>query len=176
MKQLQDRRCPINTQEPNKLEMKNISISFPGVNALIDVDFHVAKGTIHALVGANGAGKSTLMKVMSGAYDHYTGTIAIDGKELSIRTPRDAKKLGIEIVYQEVDTALVPYLNVAENIMLDVLVNEMGNRQFINWSTIHKSAREVMKRLGIHIDTHEIVQNLSSGSKTDGADRPGAGR
>ncbi len=145
--------------------MKNISISFPGVNALINVDFHIAKGTIHALVGANGAGKSTLMKVMSGAYDHYTGTILLNGNEVSIRTPGDAKRLGIEIVYQEVDTALVPYLNVAENIMLDVLVNEMGNRQFVNWASIHKSAREVLKRLGINIDTHEVVQNLSLAQK-----------
>ncbi|HEX7556952.1 MAG TPA: sugar ABC transporter ATP-binding protein [Leptolinea sp.] len=145
--------------------MKNISISFPGVNALIDVDFHVAKGTIHALIGANGAGKSTLMKVMSGAYDHYTGTIAIEGKDVTIRTPGDAKKLGIEIVYQEVDTALVPYLNVAENIMLDVLVNDMGHRQFINWTSIHKSASKVLKRLGININTYEIVQNLSLAQK-----------
>ncbi|NLF50146.1 MAG: sugar ABC transporter ATP-binding protein [Leptolinea sp.] len=145
--------------------MKNISISFPGVNALVDVDFHVARSTIHALVGANGAGKSTLMKVMSGAYDHYTGAIAINGKEVNIRTPGDAKKLGIEIVYQEVDTALVPYLNVAENIMLDVLVNEMGRRQFVNWPKIHKSAREKLNHLGIHINTREIVQNLSLAQK-----------
>ncbi len=145
--------------------MKNISISFPGVNALIDVDFDVAKGTIHALVGANGAGKSTLMKVMSGAYDHYTGSIFIDGKEETIRNPGDAKKLGIEIVYQEVDTALVSYLNVAENIMLDVLVNEMGRRQFVNWASIHKSAREILNRLGINIDTRQIVQNLSLAQK-----------
>lgn len=131
----------------------------------MDVDFHIVTGTIHALVGANGAGKSTLMKVMSGAYDHYTGTISINGVDVNIRTPGDAKKLGIEIVYQEVDTALVPYLNVAENIMLDVLVNEMGNRQFVNWPGIHKSAREVLKRLGIKIDTREIVQNLSLAQK-----------
>ncbi|MEI8131455.1 MAG: sugar ABC transporter ATP-binding protein [Leptolinea sp.] len=145
--------------------MKNISISFPGVNALIDVDFEVEKGTVHALVGANGAGKSTLMKVMVGAYDHYTGAIFIDGEEVSIRNPRDAKKLGIEIVYQEVDIALVSYLNVAENIMLDVMVNEMGNRQFVNWGAIHKSASLILKRLGISIDTHQIVQNLTLAQK-----------
>lgn len=55
------------------LEMKDISIEFPGVKALSNVDFTMETGTIHALIGANGAGKSTLMKVLAGAHDHYTG-------------------------------------------------------------------------------------------------------
>lgn len=62
-------------QPQHKLEMKGISIEFPGVKALKNVDFSVASGEIHALVGANGAGKSTLMKILGGAYDHYTGEI-----------------------------------------------------------------------------------------------------
>jgi simple sugar transport system ATP-binding protein len=145
--------------------MKGISIEFPGVKALTDVDFEIENGTIHALIGANGAGKSTLMKVLVGAYDHYTGNIFIDGQEVSIRSPRDAKKLGIEIVYQEVDTALVPYLSVAENIMLDVLVNKMGNKQIVRWPQIHEAARQVLNRLGVEIDTREIVQNLKLAQK-----------
>lgn len=148
-----------------KLEMKQISIEFPGVKALTDVDFHVESGTIHALIGANGAGKSTLMKVLSGAHDHFTGSIFIDGKEVNIRRPSDAKSLGIEIVYQEVDTALIPYLSVAENIMLDVLVNNMKSKQFVNWKNIHASAAKALKQLNLKLDTHTLVQDLSLAQK-----------
>ena len=122
------------------LEMKNISIEFPGVKALNDVSFSTATGSTHALIGANGAGKSTLMKVLSGAYHHYTGEIYIDGKQVSIRSPKDAQNLGIQIVYQEVDTALIPYLTVGENIMLNETVNDMGKKQFISWKHIHEKA------------------------------------
>ena len=145
--------------------MTNIAIEFPGVKALSGVDFEVETGTIQALVGANGAGKSTLMKILAGAYDHYTGEILIDDQTTSIRTPRAAKLLGIEIVYQEVDTALVAYLSVAENIMLDVMVNRMGSRQFVNWNEIHQSARKVLERMGVKLDTHKLVQDLSLAQK-----------
>lgn len=147
------------------LEMKKISIEFPGVRALTEVDFELESGSIHALIGANGAGKSTLMKVLAGAYDDYSGSIWINGAPAQIRSPRDAKKLGIEIVYQEVDTALVPYLDVAENIMLDVLVNGMGRRQIVNWSALHSAARKTLARLNIQIDTHKLVQDLSLAEK-----------
>jgi simple sugar transport system ATP-binding protein len=73
------------------LEMKNISIEFPGVKALNQVDFSMKTGEIQALIGANGAGKSTLMKVLSGAYDHYTGEIQLDGQNLKIRSPKNAQ-------------------------------------------------------------------------------------
>lgn len=152
-------------QKPCKLEMKNISIDFPGVKALSNVDFYVETGRIHALVGANGAGKSTLMKVLSGAYDHYSGNIYFDGHEVTIRSPRHAKELGIDIVYQEVDTALIAYLDVAENIMLDVLVNKMKGKLFVNWQEIHVAAKKVLQRLGIELDTRTRVQNLTMAQK-----------
>ncbi len=145
--------------------MKKISIEFPGVRALSDVDFELERGSIHGLIGANGAGKSTLMKVLAGAYEHYTGAIWIDGAPAHIRSPRDAKKLGIEIVYQEVDVALVPYLSVAENIMLDVLVNEMGRRQLVNWSALRAAARKTLERLNLHIDTRQLAQDLTLAEK-----------
>ncbi|MBP2018953.1 simple sugar transport system ATP-binding protein [Symbiobacterium terraclitae] len=155
----------MNEPRRHSIRMEGISIEFPGVKALSDVDFTLTSGTIHALVGANGAGKSTLMKVLSGAYGHYTGKIFVDGQQVSIRTPRDAKKLGIQIVYQEVDTALIPHLSVAENIMLDVLVNSMGRRQFVSWSQIHASAEQVLRRLNIDLDTRTLIQDLSLAQK-----------
>lgn len=152
-------------QQKMKIQMKDISIEFPGVKALSNVDFEVESGKIQALIGANGAGKSTLMKVLTGSYNHYTGKIIYDDREVNIKVPRDAKDLGIEIVYQEVDMALVPYLSVAENIMLNVLVNSMKHKQFVNWSRIHSRARKVLERLNIKIDTHILVQDLSLAQK-----------
>ena len=145
--------------------MKNISIEFPGVKALTNVDFSVESGSIHALIGANGAGKSTLMKILGGVYDHHTGQIFFDGEEVEMSTPRDSIKLGVAVVYQEVDTALVPYLNVAENIMLDVLANDMGRKQFLNWKQIRDEARKFLKRVNLDIDVRTLVEDISLADK-----------
>ncbi len=147
------------------LEMKNISIEFPGVKALNNVDFSVKSGEIHALVGANGAGKSTLMKVLAGANTHYTGDIFVDGEHVEIRSPKDAKKLGIEIVYQEVDVALIPYLSVAENVMFNTLVNGMGKKQLVNWSQIRKSAKEVLDKLHVDVNVNTLASDLTLAQK-----------
>jgi simple sugar transport system ATP-binding protein len=147
------------------LSMKNISIEFPGVKALSDANFKMETGTIHALIGANGAGKSTLMKVLSGAYNHYTGEILFNDEVISIRSPKKAKDLGVDIVYQEVDTALVPYLSVGENIMIDEIVNFMGKSQFVNWKKIHNTAKSVLEELHIQLDTKKIVSNLTLAQK-----------
>ena len=138
-----------------KLEMKDISIEFPGVKALNGVDFSLTSGKIHALVGANGAGKSTLMKVLAGVNTHYTGQIYVGGEPVEIRCPKDAKNLGIEIVFQEVDTALIPYLTVAENVMFNTLVNKMGKKQIVNWKELRRSATEVLKKLNMDVDVNK---------------------
>lgn len=152
-------------KEKMKLTMKNISIEFPGVKALSNIHFEMETGTIHALIGANGAGKSTLMKVLSGAYNHYTGKIFFNDEEVTIRTPKDSKDLGIDIVYQEVDTALIPHLSVGENIMLDILVNDMGKEQFVKWKKVHKDARKILEQLNIKIDTRKSVSKLDLAQK-----------
>ena len=85
------------------LEMREIVKRFPGVLALDHVSLSVRKGEVHALLGENGAGKSTLMKVLSGAYSKDEGEILIDGKEVDIRSSADAQKLGISIIYQELN-------------------------------------------------------------------------
>ncbi len=153
--------------EENKttLEMKGISIEFPGVKALSGVDFSMRSGEIHALVGANGAGKSTLMKVLSGVNAGYSGEIFINGRKVEISSPKDAKNFGIEIVYQEVDVALVPYLTVAENIMLNSLVNKMGKRQFVNWPLLRSTARKTLERLNMDLDVLKPVSALSLAEK-----------
>jgi simple sugar transport system ATP-binding protein len=147
------------------LEMKNISIEFPGVKALDGVDFFTTTGTTHALIGANGAGKSTLMKVLSGAYNHFTGEIYLDGKKIEIKSPKDAQNYGIQIVYQEVDTALIPYLSVGENIMLNETVNEMGRKQLINWKKIHSEATEILKSMNVKVSSKKLVSELTLAEK-----------
>ncbi len=147
------------------LAMKNISIEFPGVKALNHVNFSMETGKIHALIGANGAGKSTLMKVLSGAYDHYTGEIFMDGQILKIRSPRDSQDVGIQIVYQEVDTALIPYLTVAENIMLLDTVHNMGKRQWMRWNELHQKAAQLLSSMNIRLSTKTLVSELSLAEK-----------
>lgn len=148
-----------------QLKMQDISVEFPGVKALSNVDFETESGTIHALIGANGAGKSTLMKVLSGVNSHYDGKIFIDGIEEEIRSPKSAKSKGIEIVYQEVDTALIPYLSVAENIMLNSTVNKMGKKQIVDWNDIHKRSEAILEKLNIAINVKKLVSELSLAQK-----------
>lgn len=152
-------------QQDVRLNMKDISIEFPGVKALSNVDFEMESGKIRALIGANGAGKSTLMKVLSGVNTHYTGEIFIDDQLVDIRSPKEAKALGIEIVYQEVDTALIHYLSVAENIMLNSIVSKMGKKQIVDWKTIRKRAREVLQRFNMKLDVRQLVSELSLAQK-----------
>jgi simple sugar transport system ATP-binding protein len=149
--------------EKIRLGTRNVSIEFPGVKALTDVNFEVSTGEIHALVGANGAGKSTLMKVLAGANPDYTGEVYLNDQVVDLRTTLAAKKLGIQIVYQEVDMALIPTLSVAENVMLNDTV--MNGRFVMNWRKLYRQAAEVLQRLNIQVDTHTLVQNLSLAQK-----------
>ncbi|WP_017347988.1 sugar ABC transporter ATP-binding protein [Pantoea sp. A4] len=146
----------------NRLEMRNISIAFGGFAALTQVDFVTEGHSVHALTGANGAGKSTLMAVLSGAHSHYSGEILLDGKPVVIRSPREAKQLGIHIVQQEVDVALVPQLSVAENILLDQLA-EPGHTY--NWGHLRRQARELLAQLEIDINVNRLVESCSLAEK-----------
>ncbi|PLR24204.1 ABC transporter [Pantoea endophytica] len=146
----------------NRLEMRNISIAFGGFAALAQVDFLTEGGSVHALTGANGAGKSTLMAVLAGAHDHYSGEILLDDAPVTIRSPRDAKKLGIHLVQQEVDVALVPQLSVAENILLDRLA-EPGH--VYSWREIRRQARTLLAQLEVNIDVNRLVERCSLAEK-----------
>jgi ribose transport system ATP-binding protein len=132
------------------LEMKGISKSFPGVQALDEVDFDLRRGEVHVLVGENGAGKSTLIKILSGAYAMDAGKILWEGEPIEITKPADAAALGIFTIYQEI--ALVPPLSVAENIYLGEL---LGTGGVVDWSAMRKEAKRLLERLragNINID------------------------
>lgn len=147
-----------------KLEVRGVSIEFPGVKALSDVNFTIETGEIRAVVGANGAGKSTLMKVLAGVNPGYTGDIRYKGEPVEVRTPQAAKELGIEIVYQEVDMALFPDQTVAENVMMNKLIRGMKN-PFVNWNGLRKEAKETLERLHINVDENKMVRQLSLAEK-----------
>src|SRR5262245_11684782 len=98
------------------LELRGVSKSFGSVQALTDVDFEVRAGEVMALVGDNGAGKSTLIKCVAGIHPMDEGEIRFDGQPVSIHGPKDAAKLGIEVVYQ--DLALCDNLDVVQNMYL----------------------------------------------------------
>ena len=146
------------------LGTRNVSIEFPGVRALSDVNFQVETGEIRALVGANGAGKSTLMKVLAGANPDYTGEVLLNGQPVEVRNTMAAKKLGIQIVYQEVDMALVPTLSVAENVMLGDMVMS-AKQPIVNWPKMRAAARDVLRRLHIDVNVRTLVQDLSLAQK-----------
>lgn len=151
--------------EAFKVEMQDISIEFPGVKALKEASFSTESGVVHALIGANGAGKSTLMKILSGAYSQWTGRIKINGRDVNIRSTKESKDYGIQIVYQEVDVALIPYLTVAENVLVDEMVNGMKGKQFINWKRINARAKEVLAYLNVDIPINKKVEELSLAEK-----------
>src|SRR5579872_2154985 len=102
--------------EPPVLELRDISKSFGSVEALSDVDLEVRRGEVMALVGDNGAGKSTLIKSIAGIHGIDSGQIFFEGQEVHISGPKDAAKLGIEVVYQ--DLALCDNLDVVQNMYL----------------------------------------------------------
>jgi simple sugar transport system ATP-binding protein len=148
----------------NVLQMKGIQKSFSGIPALENVDFQVRGGEIHALLGANGAGKSTLMKILSGAYQADHGGIFINNNQVIIDSPAAAKRHGIQIVYQEVDVALVPSLTVAENILLDDQANS-SRSLWIQWKKLFVEAEEVLNQLGYSLPLHKKVAELSLAEK-----------
>lgn len=144
--------------------MKGIVKHFSGVPALQSVQFEVKAGEVHALLGANGAGKSTLMKILTGAYQADEGSISIDGQDVAIHSPQDAKALGIQCVYQEVDTALIPYLSVAENILLDQLVSSK-KKGLINWQSLYAESEKILKGFGFSIPVKMLVEQCTLSEK-----------
>ena len=138
------------------LNMKSISKTFPGVNALENVDFSLKRGEIHALVGENGAGKSTLIKVLTGVEHPESGSIELDDNPILVRSPQHSQEIGISTVYQEVN--LCTNISVAENIMLGHEPHRFGS---IDWKKTNSFAKQALKRLDIDIDVTQPLGNFS---------------
>ena len=138
------------------VEMRGITIRFPGVLALDDVDFFLRAGEVHAVMGENGAGKSTLIKALTGVYSVDHGTITVAGEERVFGSTADAQSAGISTVYQEVN--LCPNLSVGENVMLG---HEPRGLRGIDWKATHREAAGHLENLGVHLDTHSLLSSHS---------------
>ncbi len=146
----------MNQREP-VVEMAGISVEFPGVKALDDVDLRLFPGEVHALMGENGAGKSTLIKALTGVYRVSAGTIVVDGEQRELGGTADAQDAGIATVYQEVN--LCTNLSIGENVMLG---HEARGPLGVRWHRTHELAREALARLGLgHLDPRAPLSSLS---------------
>jgi galactofuranose transport system ATP-binding protein len=143
-------------QDKFLLEMKGIYKTFPGVKALLNVDFKLRCGEIHALMGENGAGKSTLVKVLTGVEKLDKGEIILDNKSIQPATTEEAQKCGISTVYQEIN--LCPNLSVAENLFLGREIMKKGR---IDWRTINERTQKILDGFGIEIDVTQTLDNYS---------------
>ena len=139
------------------LQMENISKSFPGVNALENVQLAVRKGTVHALMGENGAGKSTLMKILIGMYPPSSGTITFKGNRVDIPDTATALKLGIAMIHQELSP--IPFMSIAENIWLGrEPLNRFG---LIDKATMIANTRQLFEQLEINLKPTTLMKDIS---------------
>jgi ABC-type sugar transport system ATPase subunit len=143
---------------PPLLEIRHLSKSYPGVTALEDVDFELVAGEVHCLVGENGAGKSTLVKLLGGAELATHGSISVGGSPVTMRTPVDALRAGIGVIYQ--DFRLVPYLSVAENISLGQLP-QRARLPIVDWPALRERAERLLAMLGEELPVDCRVAELS---------------
>lgn len=163
------------------LECRAIGKSFGGVTALEGVNFDLRPGEVHGLVGCNGAGKSTLMKILAGAHPDHDGSVLIDGREVSLSSPREAQRCGIAMVYQELSG--IGALSVAENLFLGRQPTQAGR---IDWRSMRRQAHEFLNEMRIDADVRrrldrfplvirqmvEIARGLHSGARVLILDEP----
>ncbi|MCU1571553.1 MAG: D-xylose transporter ATP-binding protein [Naasia sp.] len=138
------------------LKVHGISKSFPGVQALKDVQFELNRGEVLTLVGENGAGKSSLMKILSGIYARDEGTIELEGEPVEIDSPKSAQAHGIIIIHQEMN--LMPHLTIAQNIYIG---REPRGGIFLREQALNKKTRDLLANLGIDLDPKAIVGELT---------------
>src|ERR671918_1870658 len=145
------------------LECRGISKAYGAVQALDKVDFEVRKGEVMALVGDNGAGKSTLIKGVAGIYPFDEGEVRVEGEIVDIHGPRDAAKLGIEIVYQ--DLALADNLDVVANMYLGR--EQVTGRFFLSEHVMEEKARATLDTLSVTTlrSVRQAVAGLSGGQR-----------
>ena len=139
------------------LELRGVSKSFGAVQALYQVDFHVAPGQVMALVGDNGAGKSTLIKSIAGIHTIDEGEVVFEGQPVSIHGPKDAANLGIEVVYQ--DLALCDNLDVVQNMFLGR--EELTSLRRLDETTMEKRATDTLASLSV-TTIHSVRQTVAS--------------
>ena len=146
------------------LELKGVSKSFGAVQALFEVDFHVSRGEVMALVGDNGAGKSTLIKCIAGIYSIDSGDVFFEGERVSLHGPKDSARLGIEVVYQ--DLALADNLDVVQNMFLG-REELTGPLRSLDEITMERRANDTLATLSVTTirSVRQTVAGLSGGQR-----------
>ena len=142
------------------LELKGIKKSYPGVHALKSIHLKISRGEIHGLVGENGAGKSTLIKILAGVTEADEGVILFNGRTVEIRTGREAHRLGLSFIHQELN--LIPYFNCMENIFL----GHSYPKKFlgmISWKKLRSKTLSILERLEVKTSLGIPVSRLSLG-------------
>lgn len=139
------------------LEMKQISKSFPGVQALKEVSLQLKRGTVLGLMGENGAGKSTLMKILNGMYKPDQGEIVFKGQPLQLNSPKEALDHGISMIHQELSSVLE--MTVAENIFLGREPTAFGG--IVNKREMRRQTRELFEDIGIELAPDRKLSSLS---------------
>jgi len=151
----------VETAEAKLLEVQGATKAFYGHTVLDDVSFDLDYGEVLGLVGQNGAGKSTLVKILTGAYQPDGGRILIDGRPTELPDIRTANANGIAEVFQEL--SLAPNMSVADNIFIgNIPTNRIG---LVKTRAFHSQARELIRRFGVSIQPHDLVQDLSIGKR-----------
>jgi ribose transport system ATP-binding protein len=142
------------------LGARKVSKTFFGNQALRDVSIDLVSGRIHALLGENGAGKSTLINVLSGALTPDSGQVLVDGQAVAAMAPRDAHRLGIAVVQQEL--SLAPHLSIAENLGLGAYPRRWG---LVDYGRIAEVAEEIGREIGLTESMHTPVGKLPLGRR-----------
>ncbi len=148
-------------------EVRDVSKHYGAVAALDGASLAVHAGEVIGLVGDNGAGKSTLVKVLSGAHQPTSGTMLLDGQEVSWKSPHDAIQAGIETLYQ--DSGLAPHLSVSANVFLgreEVRPGLLGKLGFLSQKAMDVKAHADLERVGIAVpSSNRSVAQLSGGQR-----------
>ena len=146
------------------LELEHVSKDFGAIRALSDVSFSIAPGEIVGLMGDNGAGKSTLVKIISGIYQPTGGLVKLEGRPANIHSPGEARRLGIETVYQ--DLALADNLTAAANIFLGrELKRNIGPFRFLRHRAMNARAAELFAELKSETRAGDLVRLMSGGQR-----------
>jgi simple sugar transport system ATP-binding protein len=146
------------------IEVRRVSKSFGHVAALRDVSLSAPKGAVTCLLGDNGAGKSTLIKLLSGVFQPDEGTVLVDGREVSFRSPRQALDAGVSTVFQ--DLATIPLMSIVRNFFLGREPTRRAPLRLVDWRRAEEIARRALAEMGIALrDGSQPVGTLSGGER-----------
>jgi general nucleoside transport system ATP-binding protein len=147
--------------EPPVLELRGITKQFPGVLANDHIDFDLRRSEVHALLGENGAGKSTLMSILYGLYTEDSGEILMNGRPVTISSPKHAIELGIGMVHQHF--MLIPVMTVTENIVLAQEPTHAG--VLLDYDAAEERVRELSTSFGLAVDPHARIEKITVGQQ-----------